>query len=169
MEQLAYHVKQRFPGVFRWIEVAARGVTVLRFGRRIRRARADAVVQGTVRGEAAVMRPLGLDDLDALHGFLAEQPDEHLRYFRPHGFDRAALRAVLGSGAFLNYGLFVGDRLAEYALLKVAPTGSAFIGRLVGPDYTGLGLGRFLAVYLYWQASKGPFRDFGGWQTVAQG
>lgn len=158
MEQLAYHVKQRFPGVFRWIEAAARGVTVLRFGRRIRRARAEAVVQGTVRGEAAVMRPLGLDDLDALYEFLAEQPEEHLRYFQPHGFDRAALRAVLGSGAFLNYGLFVGDRLAAYALLKVAPTGSAFIGRLVGPDYTGLGLGRFLAVYLYWQASKAGLR-----------
>ena len=71
MEQLAYRVKQRFPGVFRWIEAAARGVTVLRYGRRIRRARAEAVVRGSVRGETAVMRPLGLDDLGALHGFLA--------------------------------------------------------------------------------------------------
>ena len=158
MEQLAYRVKQRFPGGFRWVEAAARGVTVLRYGRRIRRARAEAVVQGSVRGEAAVMGPLGLDDLEALHGFLAEQPEERLRYFRPHGFDRAALRAVLGSGAFLNYGLFVGDRLAAYALLKVAPTGSAFIGLLVGPDHTGLGLGRFIVGYLCWQASKADLR-----------
>ncbi|OOC47835.1 hypothetical protein B0684_12885 [Thioalkalivibrio versutus] len=94
MEQLAYRVKQRFPGVFRWIEAGARGVTVLRYGRQIRRARADAAVQGTVRGEAAVMRPLGLDDLDALHRFLANQPEEQLRYFCSHGFDRA----VLGTG-----------------------------------------------------------------------
>ena len=158
MEQLAYWLKQRAPGPFRWIEAAARGVTVLRYGRRIRRARAEAVVRGSVRGETAVMRPLGLDDLDALHGFLAAQPEEHLRYFRPHGFDRVALRAVLASGAFLNYGLFVGDRLAAYALLKVAPTGSAFIGLLVGPDHTGLGLGRFIVGYLYWQASKAGLR-----------
>ena len=158
MEQLAYRVKQRFPGVFRRVEAAARGVTVLRFGRRIRYAWAEAVVRGSVRGETAVMRPLGPDDLDALYGFLAEQPEEHLRYFRPHGFDRAALRAVLGSGAFLNYGLFVGERLAAYALLKVAPTGSAFIGLLVGPDHTGLGLGRFIVGYLYWQASKAGLR-----------
>ena len=158
MEQLAYQVKQRFPGVFRWIETAARGVTVLRYGRRLRRVQADAVVQGTVCGEVAVMRPLGLDDLDALYGFLAQQTEKHLRYFRPHGFDRAALRAVLRSGASLNYGLFVGDRLAAYALLKVAPTGSAFIGLLVGPDHTGIGLGRFIVGYLYWQASKAGLR-----------
>lgn len=158
MEQLAYRIKQRLPAVFRWIEAAARGVTVLRYGRRIRCVWAEAAVQGTVRGEAAVIRPLGLDDLDALHGFLAAQPEEHLRYFRPHGFDRSALRAVLASGAFLNYGLFVGERLAAYALLKVAPTGSAFIGLVVGPDHTGLGLGRFIVGYLYWQASKAGLR-----------
>lgn len=52
------------------------------------------MIQGTVRGEAAVMRPLGLDDLDALHRFLANQPEEQLRYFCSHGFDRA----VLGTG-----------------------------------------------------------------------
>ncbi|MFN4262988.1 MAG: GNAT family N-acetyltransferase [Thioalkalivibrionaceae bacterium] len=158
IEFLAYRLKGRFPGAFRWIEAAARGVTVLRYGRRLRRASAEAVVRGTVRGEAAVMRPLGLEDLDALYEFLAAQPEEHLRYFRPHGFDRAALRAVLGSGAFLTYGLFVGDRLAAYALLKVAPTGSAFIGLLVDRAYTGLGLGRFAVGYLYWQASKAGLR-----------
>lgn len=158
MEQLAYRLKQRYPGMFRWVEAVSRGVTVLRFGRRIRHARSEALVQGDVLGEGAVMRPLGREDLDALHGFLAEQPEERLQYFRPHGFDQAALRRVLGSGAFLTYGLFVGDRLAAYALLKVAPTGSAFIGRLVGSDYTGLGLGRFLALYLYWQASKARLR-----------
>lgn len=158
MEQLAYRVKQRLPGVFRLVEAAARRMTVLRFGRQIWQAREDALVKGTVRGEAAVMRPLGLNDLDLLHGFLADQPKEHLRYFRPHGFDHVALRSVLDSGAFLNYGLFVGDQLAAYALLKVAPTGSAFIGRLVGPDFTGLGLGKFLAAYLYWQASRAGLR-----------
>ena len=38
-------------------------------------------------------------------------------------------------------------------LLKLAPTGSAFIGLLVGPEHAGKGLGRFLSQYLYWQAS----------------
>ena len=158
MEQLAYRLKQRFPGPFRWVEAISRAVTVLRYGRRIRDARAEALVRGTVLGEGAVMRALGGEDLDAIHGFLAKEPEKRLQYFRPHGFDRAALRRVLRSGAFLTYGLFVGDRLAAYALLKVAPTGSAFIGLLVGQTYTGLGLGRFIVGYLYWQATKAGLR-----------
>ena len=111
-----------------------------------------------MHGQTAVMRPLTVDDLDALHVFLEAQPEDHLRYFHPHRFDRASLRRVLRSQAFLNYGLFLDDRLSAYALLKVAPTGSAFIGRLVAPEYAGLGLGRFIARFLYWQASLAGLR-----------
>lgn len=158
MEQLAYWLKQRFPPLFRGVEAVARGVTVLRFGGRIRRARKQGSLQGRVAGEPAVMRPLGVEDLDALSGFLSGQSEERLQYFRPHGFDRRSLRRVLASGAFLTYGLFVGDRLVGYALLKVAPTGSAFIGRLVDKNYGRMGLGQFLARYLYWQASLAGLR-----------
>lgn len=45
-----------------------------------------------------------------------------------------------------------------YALLKVAPTGSAFIGLLVDSSCTGSGLGRFISRYLYWQASLAGLR-----------
>ena len=44
-------------------------------------------------------------------------------------------------------------------LLKLAPTGSAFIGLLVGPAHTGKGLGRFIVEYLYWQASLAGLRS----------
>lgn len=158
LERLAYLIKQRFPGLFALVEAVARGVSTLRFGRRIGRALARAEVRGSVRGQAALMRPLGLADLELLHRFLAAQTAEHLRYFRPHDFDPAGLKRVLASTAFLNYGLFVGERLVAYALLKVAPTGSAFIGLLVDSSCTGLGLGRFIARYLYWQASLAGLR-----------
>ena len=85
-------------------------------------------------------------------------PESHLAYFHPHGFGRADLTAVLRSRSFMTYGLFVEDTLAAYALLKLAPTGCAFIGRLVGPEHTGKGLGRFIAEYLYWQASLADLR-----------
>jgi len=68
------------------------------------------------------------------------------------------LEAVLNSKAFMNYGLFIDGKIAGYALLKVAPTGSAFIGLLVHPDYGKLGLGKFLVEYLYWQASRAGLR-----------
>lgn len=58
----------------------------------------------------------------------------------------------------MTYGLFVKDVLAAYALLKLAPTGSAFIGLLAGPAHTGKGLGSFIVAYLYWQASLAGMR-----------
>ena len=109
-------------------------------------------------GQRAVIRPLGLDDLDALQGFIEVMPESHMAYFHPHGFGRADLTAVLRSRSFMTYGLFVEDALAAYALLKLAPTGSAFIGLLVGPAHTGKGLGRFIVAYLYWQASLADLR-----------
>lgn len=158
MERLAYIVKQRFPGLFLWIEAAARAMTVLRYGRQIRRARDAGIVRGVLYGETTVMRSLGSSDLETLHGFLAEQPERHLHYFRPHGFDRATLHRVLASDAFLKYGLFVGERMIGYALLKIAPTGSAFIGLLVEPGHAGKGLGGFIVRFLYWQASLAGLR-----------
>lgn len=158
MEKLAYWLKQRFPALFRAVELVARSVTVLRFGRRIRSAINEGMIQGWVATEPALMRTLNVADGVTLYAFLAEQSEGHMRYFRPHDFEPAALRRVLASSAYMNYGLFVGNVLAGYALLKVAPTGSAFIGLLVAPRFTGLGLGRFMTGYLYWQASLAGLR-----------
>ncbi len=54
-----------------------------------------ASIQGEVVGQRAVMRPLSLDDLDSLQGFIEAMPKSHLAYFHPHGFGRAGLTAVL--------------------------------------------------------------------------
>ena len=158
IERLAYLIKTHLPGIFPVIAYAGRVVTVLRFSRRRAKALAEASIQGEVAGQRAVMRPLDLDDLDALQSFIEAMPESHLAYFHPHGFGRADLAAVLRSHSFMTYGLFVEDALATYALLKLAPTGSAFIGLLVGPAHTGKGLGRFIVEYLYWQASLAGLR-----------
>ncbi len=158
IERAAYLVKGHLPAVFPAIAYVGRWVTVLRFSRRRAGALSEASIAGGVAGQRAVMRPLDLDDLDALHDFIESMPDSHLAYFHPHGFGRADVRAVLGSRSFMTYGLFVEDALAAYALLKLAPTGSAFIGLLVGPAHTGKGLGRFIVAYLYWQTSLAGLR-----------
>ena len=133
-------------------------VTVLRFSRRRAEALSEASIQGEVAGQRAVMRPLGLDDLDALQGFIEAMPESHMAYFHPHGFGRADLTAVLRSRSFMTYGLFLEDALAAYALLKLAPTGTAFRGRIVTYDYAGKGVGRFVSKYLSWQASLAGLR-----------
>jgi len=40
-------------------------------------ALAEAAIQGEVAGQRAVMRPLGLDDLDTLQGFIEAMPESH--------------------------------------------------------------------------------------------
>lgn len=158
MERLAYLIKHRFPALFRLVGWLAERVTTLRYGRRIRRAEERATLDGEVAGQPALMRALQGSDVGRLHAFLTALPADHLRYFRPHGFDVTSLRRVLLSRAFLNYGLFVGEDLVGYALLKVAPTGSAFIGLLVHPDFLGKGLGTFITRFLYWQAAVAGLR-----------
>lgn len=158
MEKLAYLLKRRFPALFSLLESAARVVVVLRFGRRLSKAEQVATLDGTVDGRPATIRILGSEDVEVLHAFLAAQPPAHVQYFQPHRFDRQGLSKVLGSRAFLNYGLFVERQIVGYALLKISPTGSAFVGLLVHPDFAGLGLGKFIVAYLYWQASLANLR-----------
>ena len=148
MERLAYLLKQWLPSLFRWVEAAARAVTGLRYGRRIAAALGQSLVEGSVAGAPASIRGLGASDAADVHKFLADLPPDWLKYFQPHPFDRAGLQKVLRSRAFMNYGLFVDSRMVGYALLKVAPTGSAFIGLLVHPQYGGLGLGKFIVAFL---------------------
>ena len=158
LERIAYLLKHRLPGLFRIVEWAARQLTVLRFGKAISTALGKAQLSGTVTGLPAEMRVLNTQDIRPLHAFLSNLPPDWLEHFRPHPFDRNGLKAVLNSKAFMNYGLVIDGKLAGYALLKVAPTGSAFIGLLVHPDYGRLGLGKFLVEFLYWQASEAGLR-----------
>jgi GNAT superfamily N-acetyltransferase len=158
MERLAYLLKNRFPGLFRPVAKIARGVTVLRFARRREQALANARIGGSVGGRPAEIRPLETEDVALLTEFLAAMPEEHLRFFHPHGFGAREVERVLRSRAFMTYGLFVSGELVGYALLKLSPMGSAFLGRLVDPSHAGRGVGRFLARYLYWQAALARLR-----------
>jgi len=158
MEQLAYLIKYWFPGLFPAIEGLARPITGLRFGRRRAAALAEARVTGTVDGLPAEIRHLQAPDAGALTDFLASMPEGNLEFFQPHGFDVGTVTRVVSSQAFMTYGLFMDGSLRAYGLLKLTPTGCAFIGLLVGPRLHGRGLGRFLVRYLYWQASQAGFR-----------
>ena len=158
MEKLAYLLKQRSPRAFRAIEATARAAVELRYGRRLNSVEQKATITGTVDGHDSVIRPLGCQDAHQLNEFLDSLPPAYLRYFQPHSFDLSGLQSVLRSRAFLTYGLFVRNSLVCYALLKIAPTGSAYIGRLVHPDFGGMGLGKFLSGYLRWQASLAGLR-----------
>ncbi len=154
MDRLAYLIKTHAPGLFVIIERLARLVVTLRYRRRVHAAKQDALTTGTVQGQQATMRVLTVDDAPQLHTFLNNTSADWLQYFQPHPFDEKHLKRILASSAFLTHGLFIDERLQAYGLLKLTPTGSAFIGLLVDPKMTGLGLGTFIVDHLYWQASR---------------
>lgn len=158
MERTAYLLKRQFPTLFQLIEIWSRIVVGVRYGQRIESASREALIGGTVADSYAEVRRLNLADSGTLQKFVSELSDEYLKYFRPHAFDSRGIDSVLSSKAFLTYGVFVGVDMKAYALLKIAPTGSAFIGLLAHPDMGGRGLGKFIVEYLYWQASLAGFR-----------
>lgn len=158
MDYLAYLIKQYVPFLFPAVASIARLLTTFRYGKCLMAARAQGTLDGQIDGKPAQIRPLGTEDVEGLGGFLRTLPDHHLEHFHPHDFDEPSIRLVLGSRAFVAYGLFVERRLLGYALLKVSPTGRAFLGRLLAPELTGLGLGSFLSRYLYWQCELAGVR-----------
>ncbi len=154
MEYFAYLLKNYIPWLFGIISKLGRLVTEIRYRREVAAAYCLASLNGTIINRMANIRPLETSDIEAMSDFLAGLEDTHLKFFHPHGFDVQSLREVIISPAFLTYGLFLEGELVAYALLKLTPVGSAFIGRLVSPELNDLGIGRYLALYLYWQAQE---------------
>ena len=157
-DRAAYALKMRFPRLFRSLARGAEIVTGLRFRRRIAAARAHAEIAGCIDGHPARIRPLSVDDADRLGEYFARVPGPRLEFFRPHDFGEASLRRVLDSGAYSCYGIFQGESIVAYCVLKLSPSGAGYIGLYVDDSMSGRGLGRFIVHFLYWQASIAGLR-----------
>jgi len=154
VEYFAYLLKTYIPWFFSVVSRLGRLVTEIRYQRAVAGVYGIAGLTGTINGKVADIRPLEISDIPAMLEFVTSLPVNHLKFFHPHDFDAKSLLKVIKSPAFLTYGLFVEGQLKAYALLKLTPFRSAFIGRLVSPELNGLGIGRYLAWYLYWQAHE---------------
>lgn len=154
MEYFAYLLKTYIPWLFAIVSKLGVLATEIRYRGKVTAAYSSANFLGTIKSKEAGIRPLEISDMNVIFEFVSGLPKSHLKFFHPHDFDTKSLRKVITSPAFLTYGLFVEGELKAYALLKITPVGSAFIGRLVSPELNGLGIGKFLARYLYWQAHQ---------------
>jgi len=158
MERLAYFIKHRLTFLFPIVERFAALVTKIRYGKGRSEALAQATVEGFLGDKPCVVRALKEDDAMSVSVLLNDAHEAHTEYFHPHKFDVASVRKVLRSSSFMTYGLFLDDRVIAYALLRLAPNGAAYIGRLVDEKFAGKGIGKYLARYLYWQAGTAGFR-----------
>jgi RimJ/RimL family protein N-acetyltransferase len=158
VDKIGYIIKQRLPFIFGILEVIVGYQSYLASRTVIRRALEQARLEGRVGGVPACMRPITIDDAEAFLSFLANIPEKHFIFFRPHGFGREEIYRILAKPYYLTYGLFVNDRLIGYCLLKLYPGRKAFLGRILSPEYTGLGIGKFFSRFLRWQAAVIGFR-----------
>lgn len=152
IDTVAYWIKYNVPVAFSLMQRAAGSYVALRFGGKINRALDRSFLCGTVGGKGALIRHLRDSDGQSLLSFISTIPKDYLKYFSPHGFGGKAVHRVLTSSMFMTYGIIVDGKIIAYALLKVSPSGAAYIGRLVSPQFAGKGLGSFLGRFLYWQA-----------------
>lgn len=158
MERIAYFIKYKLKFLFPIVEVIAFVVVFLRYSKKRRKALSKALISGTFSDDDCTIRALTGIDARAVSVFLQQSSKYHIKYFKPHKFDEPSVRKVLTSTSFMTYGLFLEDRLIAYALLRLAPNGAAYVGRMVNSDFSGRGIGKYLARYLYWQASCAGFR-----------
>lgn len=160
IDRTAYWAKLKLPWLYNGAAEVSRVATILLYGDRIARVQTRARIEGTVANHPALMRPLTPSDLGSLDHMIAIMPSKHLTYFHPHRFDSKALADIIARRDVMTYGLFVNDELVAYAVLKLFATKKAYIGRLVSPAMAGLGIGKYLSLYLYWQAHELGFNPY---------
>jgi RimJ/RimL family protein N-acetyltransferase len=153
LDHLLYVAKYHAPTLFSWLSVMASVLTVIRYSNIVKATEKLSGITGSIQGEFAEIRALRRSDGDVLVRFLERFEEPHLDYFRPHAFNRRKIEKVIQSSTYMTYGLFVKTKLIGYALLKISPTGSAYIGLIISSDFQGFGLGKLLVEYLYWQGS----------------
>jgi len=157
-DRIFYILKKKLPIFFEAASLIGRLATVLFFPKSISHAEQHARIEGSVLGRPGVIRCLSPRDLTQLREMIAEMDSRHLKYFLPHDLDAVSLARVISRRDIMTYGLFVDDRMCAYAILKLFPTKKAYIGRLVSARMTGLGIGKYLSQFLYYQASLLAFQ-----------
>lgn len=140
-------LKHNCPWIWAAIEKINNGFLALLLGKRIAAVRAHLATPLTFAD--GYIRLLKDDDTDALVEFLKQVSQDELPFFRPHGFDRASIKAVLNSIGYLPVGFFVGDKMAGYFMMRLFCSKKAFIGRYISGEFRGKGLGGRMALVLY--------------------
>lgn len=140
------------------------GVKLL-YKSRISALRKKAILKKKLLDNTLVIRPLYPKDINSLFYFLNHLPKSHIQFFAPHPFDKKSLLRIISSYSILTFGLFYDNNLVGYCLVKLFFWNhSAFLGRIVSPEFTGKGLGKFMSQYLY---SVISFLQFNGYSTIS--
>lgn len=156
MERILIFIKHRLHFLWKLIERVNSFSFNLLFGKKMRIA-AEKVLRG-ISGDPIIYRVLNTSDIESLHGLIASQPEEDLRYFNPHGFDKHSLAGQIKNRTFLMMGAFDKDILIGYFFLRFFVNRKCFVGRLIDKSYRGKGVGRTMNNIMYGIAWEMNFR-----------
>ena len=156
MERILIFIKHNLRFLWELIEQANSFMFSLLYGRRVRQT-TDRIIS-EIPGDSYIYRKLNPSDIDSLHDLLTSQPQDDLRYFNPHGFDKNSLEDRMKNRAFLMMGAFDDDKLIGYFFLRFFANRKCFVGRLIDRKYRGKGVGRTMNRIMYDIAWEMNFR-----------
>jgi hypothetical protein len=139
-EEIIYRLNERDHWIFRAYDVANEIFATIRFRGVRRRAGAIDVPLSARDGAAARLRFLTAADGEPFAALLGRLTAA--RYRPPHPLDRASALRALRRRSYMPFGMFVGDQLVGYALLRFFLPGRVVTGIWTLPDTHNAGLGQ---------------------------
>jgi hypothetical protein len=154
--RILLYIKHNLKFVWKVVEWVNGAIFKILFGKRFKKVSGKVISEHTFNG--LEFRVLGFEEMKALHSFIQSQPEEDMKYFRPHEFDLRSLQGVSKNPAFIMMGAFDGASLAGYFSLRCFINKKCFVGRLVDRNHQGRGIGKVMNNIMYNIAWETGFR-----------
>lgn len=127
--KLAHLIQEKYPRVWDIVEVLNAAICGWKIGcGRLLETHGDGI------------RFSDTNDAGRLADFFERQPEESYKWFRPHAFDEATLRTLLGSKSYIIYVMEEDEEIIGYAFLRCFMNGKCFLGKMVDVNHQGKGV-----------------------------
>ena len=142
MYKLAHFLRDKLPFIWYLADCLNAVLFTMRYGRRIER------VPGILKGYSKSYEIIEMSVMETIdiEKFLASQPEDSFKYFKPHGFDAKSLRKLQRNKAFLAYMVKDTDIPVGYFFLRSFFFGQAYLGKLVDHAHQGKGIGKMMCL-----------------------
>ena len=128
--ELAHWLQAKCPWMWDGVEALNAAICGVKIGER--RKLQEAMPYG--------VRLADVNDASRLADFFVRQPEESFKWFRPHAFDEATMRTLLGRKSYIIYVQEENGEIIGYAFLRCFINGKAFLGKMVDVQHRGKGV-----------------------------
>ena len=148
--ELAHTIQTKAPWIWDGVEMVNAALCGLKVGDRMKLKECLP----------ANVRMADVNDAGRLADFFARQPEGSFKWFRPHAFDEATMRKLLGRKSYIIYVQEEDGEIVGYAFLRCFMNGKSFLGKMVDVNHQGKGVCTTLCRVGMDLASKTGFRMF---------